>query len=273
MSTEIIEVEATEITTQDYFIKPVVGVTQIVEQYKMMGSIVKEIMVEGKDFGKIPKTPKNTLYKPGAEKLAIAFGLQSIMTVVDQVEDWDGSDHDGEAFFYYRYKCELYRGDLLVGTSEGSANSWEKKHRFRNKWENGNKTSVKNPDPYDLVNTILKMADKRAFVGSVLKAVGASEYFTQDIEDLPEFQQSENKATTTKTAPSKPVVVQADAIKHVKQAIDMTPGEYFASFPNVAKHLAGWMGAEKMTPVYEEAKKLNFPTLPDLKQHIATTKK
>lgn len=43
---------------------------------------------------------------------------------------------------------------------------------------------VKNPDVSDLVNTILKMADKRALVAATLIATGMSEYFTQDIDDF-----------------------------------------------------------------------------------------
>ena len=43
---------------------------------------------------------------------------------------------------------------------------------------------VKNPDVADLVNTILKMADKRALVAATLIATGLSEYFTQDIDDF-----------------------------------------------------------------------------------------
>ena len=43
---------------------------------------------------------------------------------------------------------------------------------------------MKNPDVADLVNTILKMADKRALVAATLIATGMSEYFTQDIEDF-----------------------------------------------------------------------------------------
>ena len=40
-----------------------------------------------------------------------------------------------------------------------------------------------NPDTPDLVNTILKMATKRAYIAAVLNATGASEFFTQDLED------------------------------------------------------------------------------------------
>jgi len=43
---------------------------------------------------------------------------------------------------------------------------------------------VKNPNIADAVNTILKMADKRALVAATLIATGLSEYFTQDMEDF-----------------------------------------------------------------------------------------
>ena len=43
---------------------------------------------------------------------------------------------------------------------------------------------VFNPDIADQVNTIQKMAQKRSLVGAVLLAVNASEFFTQDLEDL-----------------------------------------------------------------------------------------
>lgn len=46
------------------------------------------------------------------------------------------------------------------------------------------RTRVENPDIYDQVNTLLKMAAKRALVDATLKAVRASDLFTQDLEDL-----------------------------------------------------------------------------------------
>lgn len=42
---------------------------------------------------------------------------------------------------------------------------------------------VPNPDVADQINTIMKMAQKRAFVAATLIACGISELFTQDIED------------------------------------------------------------------------------------------
>lgn len=44
---------------------------------------------------------------------------------------------------------------------------------------------VDNEDIASLKNTILKMAAKRAYIDATLKATGASEIFTQDIEDMP----------------------------------------------------------------------------------------
>lgn len=43
---------------------------------------------------------------------------------------------------------------------------------------------VPNPDVADLINTIQKMAQKRALVAATLIATSASEFFTQDVEDL-----------------------------------------------------------------------------------------
>jgi hypothetical protein len=54
-------------------------------------------------------------------------------------------------------------------------------------WEADNTVTqyrIKNPEVVGLQNTIMKMAQKRAFVGAILIATGASEYFTQDIEDM-----------------------------------------------------------------------------------------
>jgi len=43
---------------------------------------------------------------------------------------------------------------------------------------------IPNPDIADVVNTVRKIADKRAFVAAILTATGASQFFTQDLEDL-----------------------------------------------------------------------------------------
>lgn len=46
-----------------------------------------------------------------------------------------------------------------------------------------NAEQTENPDPYELDNTLLKMAEKRAFVDATLRATNASGLFTQDVGD------------------------------------------------------------------------------------------
>jgi hypothetical protein len=55
-------------------------------------------------------------------------------------------------------------------------------------WYNTGKTIKEmqvRTEPCDLANTVLKMGDKRALVGGVLLILGASEFFTCDVEDMP----------------------------------------------------------------------------------------
>ena len=59
------------------------------------------------------------------------------------------------------------------------------------KWSDGDTvieqqhtSPVRHDNPADLVNTIQKMAQKRALIAATLLAVNASEFFTQDVEDL-----------------------------------------------------------------------------------------
>jgi len=61
---------------------------------------------------------------------------------------------------------------------------------------------IKNPEVADVANTILKMADKRAFVAATLLATGCSDIFTQDIVDEDEAggQGDDNEPGTSRRA-------------------------------------------------------------------------
>jgi hypothetical protein len=74
----------------------------------------------------------------------------------------------------------------------GAARSVEKPTRrgMSVAWEIDDDTAlyrVPNPDVADVVNTIQKMAQKRALVAATLIATSASEFFTQDVEDADSF--------------------------------------------------------------------------------------
>lgn len=214
------------VSGSNYSIMPVMDITQAKQRRQAIIDFVGGLMVSDVHYGKIPGTKKDTLMKPGAEMLTTFFGLAPRFVAESVIEDWTGADHDGEPFFYYRYRCELRRGDTVAGDGIGSCNSWEGKYRYRNasktcpncgseaiikgkaeygggwlcfakkggcgsKFRDGDQAiegqktgKVKNDNPQDIVNTIDKMAQKRALVAATLIAVNASEFFTQDVEDM-----------------------------------------------------------------------------------------
>lgn len=140
--------------------------------------IVADVLKSGPDFGIIPGTSKPTLLKPGAEKIADSLNLWPDFTILKEREEFGLEAED--PFFFYKYRCILrQRGsDLAVGSGNGSCNSMEKRYRY---YSGG---SLRPPeDIFAQVNTIDKMAQKRALVAAAL-SLGFSEQFTQDMEDI-----------------------------------------------------------------------------------------
>ena len=170
-------------------------------------NIVHQHLVEGKDWGTIPGTKKPTLLKPGAEKITKLMGLADTYDIMDVVETWDRK----EPLFRYRFRCKLtdLRSGKLITEGYGECNSLEEKYRYRLLWSSelpegidkstlqtkkiknwdtnvwSTKYKMPNLEVFSLVNTILKMAKKRALVDAALSAGRLSELFTQDVEDLP----------------------------------------------------------------------------------------
>jgi hypothetical protein len=62
---------------------------------------------------------------------------------------------------------------------------------------------VDNPDIIGMKNTLMKMAQKRSFVGAMLISTGASQFYTQDVEDL-----------------EIDGVIATDTVKHVATIVD-----------------------------------------------------
>jgi hypothetical protein len=155
------------------------------EKRDVLREFVKSQLKEGidNDFAKIPGTNKKTLLKPGAEKLMQLFGLGSSLTRTLYEIDRNGN------FAMIAYKCEVFhlRTGAKICECEGMANSQEKKYATEGKWEKGpNGKDVKNQvekPVYDVINTLMKMAQKRALVGAVIQATAAGDFFTQDMED------------------------------------------------------------------------------------------
>lgn len=99
--------------------------------------IQRELMIgptgedpEGEDYGIIPGTKKPTLLQPGAEKLCKFYGLVPKFT--EQIIQGDGKTVPHLRVIVH---CFIHHGDEtgpLAAEGYGAANSWEKKHRYRN---------------------------------------------------------------------------------------------------------------------------------------------
>ncbi len=171
--------------------------------YEMMTEFGKEILKINVDYGLLEGSSKPVLLKPGAEKIKKAFGLQvERMDCVKEILDLEKNYID------YTYKCIVTsKSGLKLGICDGNANSKEEKFRYifkptdkipakkdlikmkiegKGKWKKYLDKwvwleKVENPNVLSLKNAIQKVAQKRAFVGAILMATGASEFFTQDV--------------------------------------------------------------------------------------------
>lgn len=158
--------------------RPQISLNEMEKAIREMQDFVNKLFVEGEHYGVIVKGQKPTLLKPGAELLLNLYGYGLKMEKVKEVEDWD------KPFFYYEYKAIVYskRGGWVEAEGFGSANSKEKKWAF---------DRYGKPQPpeyiYSMVNSIQKIAQKRALVAPTLVACRASALFTQDLEDIGEF--------------------------------------------------------------------------------------
>jgi LAGLIDADG-like domain len=119
------------VTVDHEVFMPALSIQQAVQRFNAVVEFVRTVMREGVDYGIIPGTDKHTLLKPGAEKLCTLFGLTSRFEIIRSVEDWTGEGHNGEPFFFYLYRCQLWRGDRVISEGDGSCNSWEQKYRYR----------------------------------------------------------------------------------------------------------------------------------------------
>lgn len=136
------------------------------ERITMLQHFVKEMMIPNVDYDMIPKCDKPSLFKSGAEKLCDIFGFSKHIEIMNRMEDWE------KGIFHYEVKATLIskRTGMIEAEGIGCCNSRERKY--------------KSSDPFSIMNTILKMAKKRALIDAVLSATRSSGIFTQDIEDV-----------------------------------------------------------------------------------------
>lgn len=144
-----------------------ISLAEAKERMDLLQLFVKEMMVEGLDYGIIDGFHKPTLLKPGAEKLCDIFGFSKHVNIVNRIEHWE------KGLFAYEVKLTLVSKQTGYMEAEGIGTCNNREKLFIDQ------------DPFSLINTLLKMAKKRALIDAVLSATRASGIFTQDIEDFP----------------------------------------------------------------------------------------
>ena len=142
------------------------AMVQMSKQRDELKKFISSQLVEGinGDYATIPGTNKPSLLKPGAEKIANIFQLGTRIVSSQRTEVGGG------IAFTYRYETFHVPSGRAISQEEACCSTLEKKFASRGK--------------YDVENTVMKMAQKRAFVGAIIKATGASDFFTQDMEDI-----------------------------------------------------------------------------------------
>ena len=186
-------------------------------------AIVRAELRVNHDYGVIPGTgSKPTLLKPGAEKITKLLGLADTYEIAERLEDWDrplfrylvkcrlislstgvvvseglGECNSMESKYRWRdaqRRCPKCQGETIIRGREEYGGGWlcfAKRGGCGAKFADNDTAitgqrlgRVENDDIYSLVNTILKMAKKRALVDAALSAGRLSDLFTQDLEDL-----------------------------------------------------------------------------------------
>lgn len=179
---------------------PIMSVAEMTARINAIQTVTRSKMIENVHYGVIPGTKKPTLYKAGSEMLLTMFQIGATVDVLDL------STPDRIKYRVTVTGVHTPTG-RAIGQGIGECSSGEEKYKWRNavcdeeydatpenmrriKWSRGQGGSTYQSKqirttPDDLGNTVLKMAKKRAQIDMTLTALGVSDLFSQDIEDLP----------------------------------------------------------------------------------------
>jgi hypothetical protein len=130
---------------------------------------------------------------------------------------------------------------------------------------------VANPDIFDQVNTILKMANKRAKIAATLNATSAHEFFTQDMEGIqrePEYEQ-EPPPPTPPPAPTVQTVPVASEVQRMWDHMTSiaTVCEVFAQLKKRMVEVMGPAGESEYYRILKDQGKVSHAN--ELKQRAA----
>lgn len=248
-------------TTQNNELMSILDSVEVSQVAKTLGkisqfqSIVQQTLKNGHDYGEVGGVTKPTLLKPGAEKILMLMGLTSEYNIIEKIEDYD------KGIFAYTIKCILLKNNRKVTEGVGSCNSKEDKYRWRwvkendlpigidksttkSKVDNWGKTKYKieNDDICSQANTILKMAKKRAQIDATLTVASLSEIFTQDVEDMSQFQEREAIET-----------MKAEEVVNIKINFGKHKGETLGQIMKNSPDYIEWLAKNGKDPALRKA--------------------
>lgn len=221
------------------------------ERVNLIQKVMKSVMIKDTHYGVIPGCEKPSLFKPGSEVLLTTFRI----AVSVRVEELSTEDYF--RFRVYVTGTEQVSG-IVVGEGVGECSTNEEKYKWkrcydkrefeatpetrrRMKYITAKGKEYENmqvrTEPADLANTALKMAKKRGQIDFTLTALGASDIFTQDIEDLPDGviddgrddePTQEEKDSRAKQQHDAAFAIHSESIKFIKERIASDEGKAVA---------------------------------------------
>lgn len=148
------------------------AVSALEGQVLLIQEAMQKTLQRGVHYGVIPGTQRPSLWQPGAEMLCQMFGFKTYMEQTAEYEDWQ------EGLFAYKYKCILTdrHGNHIT---ERYATCSVRERQYKRQIAAGQ-------DPAELIETLMLMAQKRAYVAAVRAAGACSAVFTQDDDIVPD---------------------------------------------------------------------------------------
>jgi hypothetical protein len=179
-----------------------VTIDALIERVNLLKELMKRCMVEGQHHGTIPGTKKPSLWKPGAELVCTLFQLGTRYPKDSMLIERDNGH------FVFTLTCELFHtpSGRVVGEGVGGASTMEYRFRIQteDKYTDHGQPIKAKYTPIDFYNSVLKIARKRSLVDAVLTACGASEIWTQDVEENPELYQDQHQPPARQSLPKPP---------------------------------------------------------------------
>jgi len=247
----------------------------------------KGIEAKDGDYGTVPGIAKPFLFKSGAEKLATLFGYAPEYVTLEKIEDFGsangfffyryrcdlkskktgatmgggiGSCNSKEDRYRWtqtdRICTNCGKAAIIKGKKEygGGWLCYVKKGGCGNKWPDGDRSiegqSVERVEreAFSLVNTIDKMAQKRALVAATLIATGTSSLFTQDEDAVTE---GENLGARKSNVATTATVVSGGEAKPAAAAETKAATEEWIEVPEFLKDANG---NATVNPLWKELK-------------------